>query len=248
MKTISQLKIIAAGDSWFDYPSFLFTGGGIPPHLSEILNVPIPNMAHHGYGTEEMLSIRKRKELDAALPGSDILLFSGGGNDIAGDQFCIWLNDNLDGNIEHAVSWDRVDKALDLVIADYDDLVNIIQTSESPNCLLVTHGYDFPPTTMLGHGVLGVLGPWLQPSLLYCGWTDPVAQVSIIKLVLQRFNARMVQWTNLDPLHRIHIPTQGVLSPSDWGNEMHPNRSGFEKEARVFSKTLAPYIYTLLQK
>jgi len=247
MKTLSQLKIIAAGDSWFDYPSFLFTGGGIPEHLSSLLGVPIFNMAHHGYGTEEMLSIRKRKELDSELPATDILLFSGGGNDIAGDQFCIWLNDNIDGKIEKSVSWSRLETALDLVIEDYNDLIQIHDLA-APKSLIVTHGYDFPTTSMFGKGILGLFGPWLQPSLIYCGWTDLKDQAAIVKLVLQRFNTRMTEWSNIDPGHRLHIQTQGVLVPKDWGNEMHPNRSGFKKQAGIFQTTLSPYIQKILNQ
>ena len=247
MRSINQLKIIAAGDSWFDYPSFLFTGGGIPEHLSSLLGVPILNMAHHGYGTEDMLSIRKRKELDAKFPTTDILLFSGGGNDIAGDQFCIWLNDNIDGKIEKAISWSRLEKALDLVIADYNDLIQIHDLL-APNSLIVTHGYDFPTPTMFGKGIMGLFGPWLQPSLVYCGWTNPNDQFAIVKLVLKSFDARIVEWTNLDPVHRLHVPTQGVLLPTDWGNEMHPNRMGFRKQAGIFQTTLAPYIQKILNQ
>ena len=175
--SINQPKIIAHGDSWFDYPALLFTGGGIPTHLSKISGLSISNLAHYGYGTEEMLSIPKRKELEESLPGADILLFSGGGNDIAGDQFCIWLNDNVDGDINKAISWSRFDSALNLIIADYDDLIQL-RDLIAPNCLLVTHGYDFPTPLMFGVGVCGI-GPWLKPSFDYCGWTDVNDQCEI---------------------------------------------------------------------
>jgi len=242
------LKIIAHGDSWFDYPSFLLTGGGIPSHLSNLLGIPITNLARHGYGTEQMLSIVKRKELEAALPNTDIFLFSGGGNDIAGDQFCIWLNDNVDGNIKNAISFDRLDKALDLIIADYDDLV-LICKEFAPNCLLVTHGYDFPPPNMFGVGIFGgLLGPWLQPSLNYCGWTDPKDQSLIVKMALERLNAHMIVWCDADPSHRLHIQTQGILTPTDWANEMHPNRSGFEKAAKQFYFGIMPHIKSLKER
>ena len=236
------LKIIAHGDSWFDYPRLFWTGGGIPRHLSKLLKMPIQNLAHHGDGTEQMLSIRKRKELEAALPGADILLFSGGGNDIAGDQFCIWLNDNIDGNVHRAIDRDRFDKALDLIIATYNDLV-LICMEFAPDCLIVTHGYDFPPPLMLGVGIFGchfggILGPWLRPSIVYCGWTDPKDQSEIIKIVLKRFNNRMIAWSKLDPAHRLHVPTQGILTSTDWANELHPNYNGFEKHAAQFRLTL----------
>ena len=42
-------------------------------------------------GTLNMLGLAKRQELESYLTDCDVLFFSGGGNDIAGDQFCIWL-------------------------------------------------------------------------------------------------------------------------------------------------------------
>jgi hypothetical protein len=195
-----------------------------------------------------MLSLRKRKELEVALPGTDVLLFSGGGNDIAGDQFIIWLNDNVDGNVKNAISYDRFDKALGLIIADYDDLV-LVCKEFAPDCLIVTHGYDFPPPNMFGDSIFwGLLGPWLQPSLIYCGWTDRNDQSAIVKMALQHLNTRMVEWSNLDPLHRLHVSTQGILTSTDWANEMHPNRMGFLKEAAQFKWALFPRIQEILKR
>lgn len=241
-----QIKIIAHGDSWFDYPEILLTGGGIPPHVGRLLGTSIQNFAHHGFGTEDMLSIRKRKEIEEALPGTDILLFSGGGNDIAGDQFCLWLNDNKDGDITKALSWDRLNKALDLTIADYDDLADLV-TSIVPECIIVTHSYDFPPTTQFGVGVCGQ-GPWLQPSLAYCGWNKLEDQQGIVKMALQGLDQRLIEWCSKDPAHRMHIATQGMLLPTDWGNELHPNRSGFTKLGQLYYNVLNPIVSKILAR
>lgn len=228
-------KIIAHGDSWFDYPEILLTGGGIPDHLSRLIGQPILNLAHAGDSTEQSLGLGKRKQIEAALPGAEILLYSGGGDDIAGDQFCLWLNDNKDGNWENAIDYIRLNMILEIVNSDYRDLAEI-RDRVTPACIMVTHGYDWAIPS--DHGVCG-RGPWLKPSLVYCGWTDPVDQFNIVKTVLMKFNAMIAA---MPIKNRIHVQTQGTLNADDWSNEIHPNRNGFEKIALEFQKALAGVI------
>ena len=82
----SPPRVIADGDSWFDYPDILLTGGAVINHLEDISGVEILNTAHYGDSVEQMLGVEKRQRIEALLknPGFDILLFSGGGNDIVG--------------------------------------------------------------------------------------------------------------------------------------------------------------------
>ena len=53
----------------------------------------ILNLAHHGDEVREMLGVTQRKNLIRSLNKArfDAILFSGGGNDIVGDQFALWL-------------------------------------------------------------------------------------------------------------------------------------------------------------
>jgi hypothetical protein len=99
------LMLLAHGDSWFNYP---LTGNTLPigdtdiiAHLRTMGALPptILNISHFGDATTDEMGLPKQKRLIAALhPDNwldgkpDAILFSGGGNDIAGDQFCIWLN------------------------------------------------------------------------------------------------------------------------------------------------------------
>jgi len=233
------MKIIADGDSWFDYPWFMGTNGGLVDHLEKILGLPIINYAHAGDATVTAMGLKKSKRLESILPGADILLFSGGGDDIAGDQFCIWLNQNTDGDIKKAINWNRLGAILNLIIADYEDLTDI-RDRLAPNCYIVTHSYDFPVASKLGVGVLfGALGPWLKPGLDYCGWTDEDDQVLIVKMVLQEFQTRLSAFAAQNRNH-IHINTQGTLGPDDWDNEIHANDSGWTKLAQVVNTGLLP--------
>src|SRR5262245_10000076 len=98
------LVMLAQGDSWFDYP---LTGNGFPfvdtdiiAQLRRIGDTPsmILNLAHHGEAATDEMSLPKQERMIAALRDRgnwpdgkpDAILFSAGGNDIAGDQFCIF--------------------------------------------------------------------------------------------------------------------------------------------------------------
>ena len=230
------MKILAVGDSWFDYPELLLTGGGVPDHLSRIIGLPIENIAHHGDGSEVTLSLARRRAIENALP-ADIILASMGGDDIAGDQFCLWLNDNEGQGLAGAVDTRRLSAVLDLVCAVFLDLEEI-RDDFAPGALIVTHEYDFPLASVLGQGVCN-LGPWLQPSLQFCGWNDLNDQQTIVRGVLATFAARM---RNLPISNRIHVQTQGTLGINEWQNEIHPNRQGFQKIAAKFADALTPYL------
>lgn len=236
-----QLNIIAFGDSWFDYPKLLLTGGGLIDHLETVSGLSISNYAHAGDPTLTTMGLKRSQQLESVLPGADILLFSGGGDDLAGDQFCIWLNQNTDGDISKAINWNRLGSAMALIIANYEDLLDI-RDRLAPNCLIVTHSYDFPVASQLGHGVLfGLLGPWLKPGLDWCGWTKPSDQVQIVKSVMQEFQNRMAAFAAKNWLH-LHVNTQGTLAPEDWDNEIHANDAGWAKLAQVVNLAMLPLL------
>ena len=233
-------RVLADGDSWFDYPEILFTGGAVIDHLEKLSGVKILNTAHHGDSVQEMLGVEKRQRIEALLkkPGFDVLLFSGGGNDIVGDQFCLWLKPNTGGGAASAVDTARLQEILGVVEAGYRDLIDI-RDRYAPDCWIVTHAYDFPQPC--GKGVCG-LGPWLKPSLDYRGWKKSADQFAIAKMVLSTFNEMLVALEAEQIArgkHFLHVRTQGTLNPrTDWANEIHPNSAGFTKIARVFSTAL----------
>jgi hypothetical protein len=230
-----DMKILAHGDSWFSYLWILGTGGSVIDHLQKMISIPILNIAHAGDSTETMLGLNKRRQLEEHLPGTDVLLFSGGGNDIAGDQFVLWLNDSswCMGDVNQAIDTARLNAVLDLIVETYRDLIEI-RDRLAPDCLIVTHAYDFPIPSE--HGVCG-LGPWLKPGLDYCGWTKPADQKFIAALVMSQFHARLQRLaadeTALGKKH-VHIATLGTVSEDDWANEIHLNRHGLDKIAAKF--------------
>jgi hypothetical protein len=233
-------RVLADGDSWFDYPEILLTGGGVINHLEQLAGVKILNTAHYGDSVQELLGVAKRQRIEALLknPGFDLLLFSGGGDDIAGDQFCLWLKSDTGNGAASAVDAPRLQEILGVVEDGYCDLIDIRDRC-APDCWIVTHAYDFPQPS--DKGVCGV-GPWLKPSLDYRGWKKAADQFAIVKSVLERFNERLIRLEAEQQAagrNFLHVRTQGTLNPrTDWANEIHPNRAGFTKIAKKFSSAL----------
>ena len=243
----TPLVMLALGDSWFDYPldgnaltigttdiiTQLQTMGGNPP--------VIYNISHYGDATTDELALPKQERTIQALQdpsnwlGSgkpDAILFSGGGNDIAGDQFCIFLDyaaPGIDG-----LNRDRFEKALGMVEASYLDLF-VLRDRYASGVPIIGHAYDFP----IPNGAHPVCaGPWLLPSLQYCNWSVQEG-TAIVKEALIAFNA-MLNRLAAAPVNNFSVvPTQGILQPSDWANELHPYPAGFRKIANAFLKVIA---------
>jgi len=244
-----NLRILAEGDSWFEYPLPVTHGDGVVYQLQKLLGYQIANMAHHGLEVEQMMGLSIRQEIIMRLSDQrirfDALLFSGGGNDIVGDQFCIWLKDSPPVPAPaQMLDMNAVNSALAILEAEYRELVDI-RNQCSPQTVIFVHAYDFPPVT--GKGVCGA-GPWLKPSLDYAYQhlgvpnPDPNDEFVVVKTLMQMFGA-MLDRIAADPAIQkfIVVPTQGTLTPnaSDWQNEIHPSSTGFAKIAKKFQASLA---------
>jgi hypothetical protein len=243
------LFMVAIGDSWFDYPIIdndTSTYGNCTDIIKQLpsLATPTPNifkLAHAGDATTAEMGLPKRQRLIATLidpnnwPGGypDAILISGGGDDIAGDQFCILLDSALDG--PQGLNQVRLNLVLGAIEASYRDLF-LLRNRYAPGVPIFGHTYDFP----IPNGVHPFCaGPWLKPSLDECGWTDPVQARQIVQNVLLAFGARLKSLAD-DPANNfILIQTQNTLSDdSYWANELHPTEGGFGLLAQRFVRAL----------
>ena len=239
------LILLAQGDSWFDYP---LTGNGLPltdtdviAQLRRLGDMPptILNLAHYGETASDEMSLHKQERIIKALttPANwldgkpDAILFSAGGNDIAGDQFCIFLdfNDGKAGGLNSV----RFSKAMQAVEACYLDLF-AVRDRVAPGVPIFGHCYDYPIPNG-SHPICA--GPWLKPSLDHCNWT--VAQgTGIVRKALEEFRVLLDALANDRSNNFFLIDTQGTLQPPEWANELHPTKPGFGKMAQRFYQAL----------
>ena len=254
----SPLVLLAAGDSWFDYP----LGGAVPlvDRTDIIAQLPslcvqaprILKLAHYG-DTLDLAHYSDANALKAGREGVqlisdaidnpangefDAILFSSGGNDIVGDPFCIWLNDadEVGNDPARALHPARFEVALQLAQAAYLDLIRL-RNDKLPHAPIFVHGYDFA----IPSGVPACLavGPWLKPALDFLGWTNPAAARMIVHDALSQLGKILAQLAADPGNNLIYVPTQGTLASSDWANELHPQPQGFIKLAAKFHRALA---------
>jgi hypothetical protein len=155
----------------------------------------------------------------------DAILFSGGGNDIAGDPFCIYLNykDSKTAGLDP----NRFAGRLASIQASYLDLF-LFRDRYASGVPIFGHCYDYarpmqphPPCT----------GPWMLPSLTFTGWnTEEGAQ--IIGDALDRFKGMVDDLEGSGKYDFTVVQTHNTLAKTDWANELHPYPPGFEKLAQ----------------
>ena len=242
---LPPLNLLAAGDSWFDYP----LGGDFPGVHTDVLarlrelGRPEPHIlsfAHYGDTTEQSLALSMRERLAQALQDPrngkfDGILFSGGGDDIVGGAMPIWLNDAsaVGGDPTQALSAEGFAAALAIVRVGYESLARL-RDRHAPGLPIFVHAYDYAIPS--GVGVCCV-GPWLKPSLEYCGWTDLKVGTLIVHQMLGRFGAMLADFARATP-DVVFVPTQGTLAAGQWANELHPTPEGFQLIAAKFRAAL----------
>ena len=166
----------------------------------------------------------------------DVLLFSGGGNDIVSNPMALWVRDFAAGKLPEAlIHRPRYDAALAIVRAGYEDLI-AMRDALSPQTQLVFHAYDF--TISDGRGICH-LDPWLKPTFDLRGFPSQQAGFKVVKLMLSDL-AKMLSVLEAKSPKVAFINGQGTLAPDpgNWHNEPHPSRQGFALFAVLFHERL----------
>ena len=245
--------LLAEGDSWFDYPFF-----DVLEELEEGFNYSIESVAHKGDTVEEMAYdtnqldklARKLEKLAREGKTPRVILLSGGGNDIAGDEFSVLLNHKLSSlpPLNEQVVAGLIDERLRAAIIELASAVtHLCQESLHATVPMVMHGYDYPVPD--GRGYLGgfwvLPGPWLAPGFRKKGYDDSQMQVrcDLMVTLIDRFNALVKGIAGGPGLAHLHyVDLRGTLSQqlqgqaykSWWNDELHPTEQGFAKVATKF--------------
>jgi hypothetical protein len=251
--------LIAAGDSWFDYPF---------PFYDDIL---IQLHDHHGYNIESSAHYGDRIEsmpyqggqIDRFMRNLDKLhdqgivpkavLLSGGGNDIAGAEFGMLLNSaptsiaGWNQEIVDGLIHQRIHNAYRDFLLTINTLCHTILGKTLP---ILVHGYDYPVPD--GRGFLGgawiLPGPWLKPGFDEKLFHDDLeGNATRMKTVINQFNDMLSELAKDPSVGEVHyIDLRGTLSSvvaggaykRDWNNELHPEAGGFIAIANKFAEIL----------
>jgi hypothetical protein len=267
------LDFLALGDSWFEYPltddGLLTTSnqaivGEAGTQLQSMGNPPptILSYALHGQSTEAMLTYERQQSILSALTDpnttqwnngttADGILVSAGGDDIAGDQFAIYLDYHGKG-LDDA----RFQGLLASVRASYMDLFALrdiaaadlhIDPKQIP---IFGHCYDYAvPNGKPAGWPIPLSGPWLLPSLNFSGY-DYNQGLQIITAAIDGFRQLLVDLgsdkitlpgrvtNNFILIDTIRTLTRDNSRPNGWANELHPYTEGFTSLAGRFLAAL----------
>jgi hypothetical protein len=254
----AQGVVVAEGDSWFDYPFH-----DVLEILEDDFNFRVESVAHRGDNVEDMAYdpgqlkklVRAFEHLgdDGRIPRA--ILLSGGGNDIAGDEFAVLLNhaastlEPLNENVVKGV----VDERLRFAVASLIGSVTELSRQHFGRVVpVLIHGYDNPVPD--GRGFLGgffiLPGPWLKPGFSQKGYEDLQQCTDIMARLIARFNAMLSSIAGASGFEHVtyldlrKLDTDGSHNrlPSAyrqfWANELHPTKPGFQGVARKFAETI----------
>jgi hypothetical protein len=242
--------IVAEGDSWFDYP----IKGDLLDALRKEHGYTIYELSKAGAMIEDMVYGADREFLGSVTPQivnlvqairrrrPSVVLISGGGNDIAGDELAALINRKAPG--VPVLRAGAVDALINEVFTRcyrvfIDTVLRAAEEAGIRNLVVVGHNYDFVTADGRGYSITGwipgfsYVGPWLRPAFARKGYSQQEADKAIGDMMLRFTDTlrRLEQEYSSSGVRRfVMVDLQGTLNPlsrDDWDNEMHPTWSGF---------------------
>jgi len=247
--------LIAEGDSWFNYPFH-----DVLRELDDGFGYDIESTAHWGDKVEDMAYSGGQLDaftrcLDKVLRSNvqpRAILLSGGGNDIAGDEFGMLLNHakssiaGLNASIVSGIIQERLLNAYVTILSAVTEVSTVRTGHAIP---IIVHGYDYAVPD--GRGVMGgfgpLPGPWLEPGFRAKGYADLTRRKAIVKDLMDRFNSMLASLAGKPPFSHVnYLNLRGTLSTENqykdwWANELHPTPDGFKTVASKFAALIASF-------
>ncbi len=245
--------LVAAGDSWFAYPFY-----DVLKKLDSDHGYDIESVAHPGDPIEAMASCggqlldlaHKIEKLAHSGKRPKAVLLSGGGDDIAGREFGMLINENgssllpWNDDIVHGLIDVRIQTAYATMITTVNQ---VCLTNVSSILPILVHGYDYPVPD--GRGILGgwgsLPGPWLRPGFNEKRFGDLATNITLMQNLIDRFNAMLSALVSQASFRNVkYVDIRRTLRNDQatykdwWGNELHPTEGGFEAVANRFVAVL----------
>lgn len=229
--------IVSEGDSWFSFPIHFNT----IDHLDEMAGrkISLLRLEQDGETALRIVGGKQKAQLAAYLKRYPVnaLLFSGGGNDIVGQDLLPLLNQRQPGMTwQECINETTTSARFDRIRSAYLDIIHL-RDENRPGCKIYVHGYDFGIPSGRGAKMWGIkVGPWMKPFLEAKGITVAEDQRQIIRHLMTRFSEMMAGVAQSPDV--VFVETPGTLTDQEWNDELHPTRNGFEKIATKFREQL----------
>jgi hypothetical protein len=241
--------LIAEGDSWFDYPMNNIVRLLEDKHGYEVESVAsngdrVEDMAYSDGQLEKFTRLLEKLIRRGTIPRA--ILLSGGGNDVAGNEFAVLLNHagsaakGLNAQVLKGVIDERIQLAYIHIIAAVTEVCDARLGRRIP---ILVHGYDYPIPDGRGFwgGTWVLPGPWLEPGFRAKGYGNMQARKEIMAALIDRFNEMLQRLSGMPEFaHVRYIDLRKTLSNGPdykewWANELHPNKRGFLEVTQRFA-------------
>ncbi len=221
IKNWTGVKIVAEGDSWFQYPLIL------KDTIDQLCDLDQFEYAIYGLSEAgDLLSnIVKEDEITEAIENEnpDVFLISGGGNDMVGNGRMATLVHEFAANRKpENYPNDKFDQFLGELENLYRGLFTRLLANR-PHLKILCHGYD---------NAIPADGTWLGKPLETRGINDKVLQRQIVAEMIGRFNDRLIEIVADFQGSVYHVDCQKLIgTKSKWHDELHPKNPGYLKVA-----------------
>ncbi len=213
--------IAAEGDSWFEFPFIL------KDVIDWVLDsYAVLDKSEAGDTLENMV---RQGEYLAALEhtGGQLLLLSGGGNDmVAGGNLAAHVRP-FDPALKPAqYLLPSFGGVLDGAISNIEKIVRNVGRA-FPNAAVVCHGYDY---------VVPNDGKWLGKPMATRGITDRALQKAIAHEMVDRLNSRL-RTLAAQSARLTYVDCRGAVGDGRWHDELHPTNEGYgDVTARILTE------------
>ena len=247
----NKKHLIAEGDSWFDIPIFT----DIVDQLENKHDFDVTNVAHLGDTIESMAFsfaqrssfTRQLKKMVARDESPEAVLLSGGGNDIAGEQFRLLINPATSPipGVNQTMLQQLVETRLRDAYVTLISAINYLCRSEIGREIpIMLHGYGYAVPDGRGFGWFNVAGPWLRPAFVSQGYEDLDETSEMVATMIDAFNDMLKDLAGASDFVNLHYNDFRPALPSVadykvwWGDELHPTRKGFAKVADQLAENI----------
>lgn len=216
-------RIVAEGDSWFQFPFLL---RDIVDYLSGVYT--IYNVASAGASMDDYLKEGTYLEAIAQVKPA-FFLISAGGDELLGESFPRLIRQEPRSDVTDASRFlsDALPGTLAQLAERFTRMLRLVHQGY-PQVQVLVHGYDYiiPADT-----VVNQKPGWLGKTLLAKGITDASEREAVIRCVVDAFNNELRRVAALYPnvtYLDLRTTIQRSSRPADyWYDEVHPNDKGF---------------------
>lgn len=226
-RATAPVRIVAEGDSWFQYPFLLHDA---IDHLMDDSQLAVLCFSEAG---DILSNMTAKGEFYPALQREtpSYFLISGGGNDMVDGQglralLPRYAPDRKAKGYLASAGWGNFRNRIG---QQYSSLFKRV-LQQNPNIRIVCHGYDHP---------IPADGPWLGRPMRDIDIVDPALQRDIAHLLVDDINAVLSAVAKNAGKQVRYVNCRGSVDPAKgWHDEFHPTSTDFRKVAGRISEVI----------